>query len=474
MIRLASRAWSGGGRRLRRQPPPVGLEGGDGGVEAGPVADQADLRSTSASRTAAIVGHGAGGGPRATGARRHQPRAEAGRPRAGRGLDHRLPGPAPNTSPSSSELLASRLAPWTPVQATSPAANSPGTEVRPVEVGLDAAHHVVRGRADRNRIARQVEPGGAAGLGDRAGSARAPSSRRGAASDRNTGRPVRASSRTMRARHAVARREVAGRLVARHERLAVGVDQPGAFAAQRLRQQEARLRPRPGSAVGWNCTNSRSATRAPAAQRHRDAVAGRHLGVGRLAEHLAGAAGREQRRARPARSAASRRDRGTRRRRRGRPRPGSRSRARARRPGCAPCAAVRGPQASRRSRGRSRRARAARGGRCAPPRGPSATLAVRRRDRTRAPQSISSRTSARALVDEDAHRVGRRTARRRRPACPSRAARDRRRRRPRRRCRPGRSRCCSRPRPPWSGAARCAGLARAPARPAARRSRCRR
>ncbi len=37
---------------------------------------------------------------------------------------------APNTSPSSSELLASRLAPWTPVQATSPAANSPGTDVR--------------------------------------------------------------------------------------------------------------------------------------------------------------------------------------------------------------------------------------------------------------------------------------------------------------------------------------------------------
>ncbi len=32
---------------------------------------------------------------------------------------------------------------------------------------------------------------------------------------------------------------------------------------------------------------------------HRDPVAGRHLGVGRLAEHLAGAAGREQRRAGP-------------------------------------------------------------------------------------------------------------------------------------------------------------------------------
>ena len=37
----------------------------------------------------------------------------------------------PKTSPSSSELLASRLAPCAPVHATSPAAYSPGTEVRP-------------------------------------------------------------------------------------------------------------------------------------------------------------------------------------------------------------------------------------------------------------------------------------------------------------------------------------------------------
>ncbi len=38
---------------------------------------------------------------------------------------------APNTMPSSSELEASRLAPWTPVQATSPAAHSPGSAVAP-------------------------------------------------------------------------------------------------------------------------------------------------------------------------------------------------------------------------------------------------------------------------------------------------------------------------------------------------------
>ena len=35
------------------------------------------------------------------------------------------------TRPSSSELEASRLAPWTPVHATSPQAYRPGTLVRP-------------------------------------------------------------------------------------------------------------------------------------------------------------------------------------------------------------------------------------------------------------------------------------------------------------------------------------------------------
>src|SRR4029079_12950822 len=41
------------------------------------------------------------------------------------------PARRPNNSPSSNELLASRLAPCTPVQATSPAANKPGSDVRP-------------------------------------------------------------------------------------------------------------------------------------------------------------------------------------------------------------------------------------------------------------------------------------------------------------------------------------------------------
>src|SRR5207253_393407 len=41
------------------------------------------------------------------------------------------PARAPKTNPSSRELLASRLAPCTPVAAASPAAYKPGSEVRP-------------------------------------------------------------------------------------------------------------------------------------------------------------------------------------------------------------------------------------------------------------------------------------------------------------------------------------------------------
>ena len=63
---------------------------------------------------------------------------------------------APKTSPSSSELLASRLAPWTPVQATSPAANSPASDVLPF-VGFDPTHDVVRSRTDRNGIEGEIE-----------------------------------------------------------------------------------------------------------------------------------------------------------------------------------------------------------------------------------------------------------------------------------------------------------------------------
>ena len=73
---------------------------------------------------------------------------------------------APRTKHSLRLLEASRLAPWRPVQAHSPTASRPGSELRPVEVGGDAAHHVVRGGRDRDGLGGRVEAGLAQGLED--------------------------------------------------------------------------------------------------------------------------------------------------------------------------------------------------------------------------------------------------------------------------------------------------------------------
>ena len=64
---------------------------------------------------------------------------------------------APNTSPSSSELLASRFAPCTPVQAASPAAYSRRNEVRPCH-RPHATHHVMRRRSNRDQVPPQLQP----------------------------------------------------------------------------------------------------------------------------------------------------------------------------------------------------------------------------------------------------------------------------------------------------------------------------
>ena len=109
-----------------------------------------------------------------------------------------------------------------------------------------------------------------------------------------------------------------------------------------------------------------------------------------------------------------------RRRRRGRPRRGSRWRARARRRGCAG-APRRGPKHPADRRDRWRRARAARGGRCAPPRGPAPTSPFGWRSKARAPVHQLGDVG-RALRRRGCAPRGRRRARRRRPACPSRAA----------------------------------------------------
>ena len=65
---------------------------------------------------------------------------------------------AANTTASSSEFEASRLAPCTPVEAIRrpPRACERGAAAF---VGRDAAHVVVRGRRDRNEIARRIDAG---------------------------------------------------------------------------------------------------------------------------------------------------------------------------------------------------------------------------------------------------------------------------------------------------------------------------
>ena len=184
---------------------------------------------------------------------------------------------------------------------------------------------------------------------------------------------------------------------------------PAAFTSRAPSPRSAsdsRNRGCPGtfSAVGWNWTNSRSATARAGPIRHRDAVAGGDRRVGRLAEDLARAAGREQHA--PARA----------------PSPGAPSSSRNRDAGapavldeqldaraCVVQSSTLGsarralPEHAADLAARSRRARAARAGRCAPPRC-RAPAAVRRRDRSARP-SRSARARSAGLFDEHAHRL---------------------------------------------------------------------
>ena len=173
-------------------------ERGHGPGQAGRVAHQADLRPTSGRGRlfgAARSGDGAAGsGAGIVAASANRAGQEPGRRRPARIAPAAR---APNTSPSSSELLASRLAPWTPVHATSPAANSPRHGRAAPQVGLDAAHDVVRRRPTGIRSRARSSPPPRQAVDARSGSARARSRHRGAASDRYTGWPVRRRSRTI-------------------------------------------------------------------------------------------------------------------------------------------------------------------------------------------------------------------------------------------------------------------------------------
>ena len=181
--------------------------------------------------------------------------------------------------------------------------------------------------------------------------------------------------------HQVAGGQLTCRLVAGHETLAVDVEQPRAFAAQGLREQEAR-RAGNGDDRRMELHELEIADRRPGRPRQRHAVAGGDRGIGRLAEDAAGAAGGQQRSrgahlGEPAVLDIARADaapaldgRGPRRGRRGR----------WSRRGWPPRAAT----TPVRSRGRWHRGREARGARCGRPRG-RARKRRRRRDRTRRP-----------------------------------------------------------------------------------------
>ena len=96
------------------------------------------------------------------------------------------------------------------------------------------------------------------------------------------------------ARDEIARREVARRFIPGHEALASFVDQPRAFPAERFGQEESwragHAHHRRMELHEFEIRNARAGIR-----RHRDAVAGGDRWIRRLAKHLAGAAGCQQR-----------------------------------------------------------------------------------------------------------------------------------------------------------------------------------
>ena len=162
-----------------------------------------------------------------------------------------------------------------------------------VEVGVDAAAHVMRGRADRQRIPRKVEPRVRTHLRRWSETWRARAQRPGAPATGRLARPVRSCSRTIAVATTSRGARIARGVVPLHECLAVRVHEPRTFAAQRFAQQEPR-RPRRAQHGRVELHELEVAHLCAAPVRHREAVAGRDRGIRRLAEHASGAAGGEQ------------------------------------------------------------------------------------------------------------------------------------------------------------------------------------
>jgi 3-dehydroquinate synthase len=158
-------------------------------------------------------------------------------------------------------------------------------------VRIDAAHQVVRGRADRNRIRREVQSDLPAHVGDcRKAFAHVHGEVRKREKHLAAG-PLGLAHDA--AGDDVAGSEIAVRMIAGHERLAGGVHQARAFATHSLGNQEAR---RSGMAQRGRMELDEFEIRDAGAcmVRQRNAVAGRDRRIRRFAKDLSGAAGREQ------------------------------------------------------------------------------------------------------------------------------------------------------------------------------------
>ena len=253
-----------GARRGPARRPASRLERGERVAQAVRRRAPGRPRPTSAPRSSASTARGGAGEPASSGAARQRPVPCAGRRRCGSASPQAGARPrAPKTSASSSELLARRLAPCTPVQATSPAAQRPGSDRAPVE------------RPSRRRpcgSARPARPGSARGAG-RGRAAGRPRRRSGSAPGRRRRRPRArrgrrrgpAASAAKMPRATTSRgASSASRIRVAHEAAAALVDQQRARAAQRLGQRAASGRRRCRAPSGGTArTRGRRGARRP-------------------------------------------------------------------------------------------------------------------------------------------------------------------------------------------------------------------
>ena len=200
---------------------------------------------------------------------------------------------AAKTTASRSEFEASRLAPCAPVEAVSPQAQRPSSVVRPPASVRSAAHVVVLGRRDRDRLVDRIDAGIAAVAID----------------GRKLLREILADRRTAIEEGAAAGSDLgvdgAGDDVARREFGAAG----GRLSMKRSPAALTRIAPSPrsasvrsgagsrptASAVGWNWTNSGVGDNGAGAGGHADAAASGLGRVGGDRKEMADAAGRRAR-----------------------------------------------------------------------------------------------------------------------------------------------------------------------------------